>query len=313
MKRNQSGFTLIEVVISLMILAMLSVLTTNAMRRAIDNRELVSNDVARDARLADAIRVFRADITSAYHHRDFLTKLTNEAKDPNFKDEAAAGGAGRPGGAAGSAAGAGSPAGVGASGGDTPPRVCIDENTGQQISCTKPTPVELTGFVGESASLYLTTLSNIRTIRDSAESNQAKVGYYTKSCTIRMDAKTFPSKCLYRSVSPNVDKELTTPGPETVLLENVEQFQLRYLGPGNDDYVDSWKTGEGAPAGTKEKFPYAVEITLTTQNKNDRKDKKTTASALVPLWFPNNEKDKNKGNGESTVDDDSISNAGKRQ
>ncbi|RYZ66958.1 MAG: prepilin-type N-terminal cleavage/methylation domain-containing protein [Proteobacteria bacterium] len=298
MKSNR-GFTLIEVVISLMILAMLSVLTTNAMRRAIDNRELVANDVARDARLADAIRVFRADITSAYHHRDFLTKLTNEAKDPNFKEESTtpAGGGNPP-----------PPTPPPNGGGDAPPRICINDITGAQEPCTKPTPPQLTGFVGDSSSLYLTTLSNIRTIRDSAESNQAKVGYYTKSCQVRNEGKTFPSKCLYRSTSPIIDKELTTPGPETVLLENVEQFQLRYLGPGNDDYVDTWKTGEGAPAATKEKFPYAVEITLTTQNKNDRKDKKTTSSALVPLWFPNNDKDKNKGNSGKTIDD--VSNAG---
>ncbi|RYZ90140.1 MAG: prepilin-type N-terminal cleavage/methylation domain-containing protein [Proteobacteria bacterium] len=287
MMKSNRGFTLIEVVISLMILAMLSVLTTNAMRRAIDNRELVANDVARDARLADAIRVFRADVTSAYHHRDFLTKLTNEARDPN--DTSATPDPNKP---------------------PPPPtptpsetRTCLDPITGQQQPCVKPTPPQLTGFVGDSSSLYLTTLSNIRTIRDSAESNQAKVGYYTKSCQVRNEGKTFPSKCLYRSTSPIIDKELTTPGPETVLLENVEQFQLRYLGPGNDDYVDTWKTGEGAPAATKEKFPYAVEITLTTQNKNDRKDKKTTSSALVPLWFPNNEKDKNKGNNANAVGD----------
>lgn len=300
-RRNQAGFTLIEIVISLMILSMLSILTTNAMRRALDNRSLVQNDVSRDAKLADAIRVFRADVTSAFHHRDFVTKLYNEMRNGPPPTP---------------------PKGL------TPeqqaewerrraeqearnPKVCINSVTGQQEPCTKPTPPQLTGFIGDSSSLYFTTLSNVRMIKDSQESNQAKVGYYTKSCSVRSNGKVFPSKCLYRSISPTVDRELTTPGPETVLLENVEQFQLRYLGPGNDDYVDTWKTGEGAPAATKEKFPYAVEITLTTQDKNDRRDKKATLSALIPLWFPNNEKDKT-NNKNNTVNDE-ISNAGDAQ
>ena len=301
--RDERGFTLIEIVISLMILAMLSILTTNAMRRALDNRSLVQNDVSRDAKLADAIRVFRSDVTNAYHFRDIATKLYNEARSgpkptppPGLtpeqqeqwrlrqEEQERQNGAGK---------------------------VCINNVTGAQEPCTKPTPPQLTGFVGDNSSLYLTTLSNVRMIKDSQESNQAKVGYYTKSCNVRSNNKIVSSKCLYRSISPNVDKELTTPGPETVLLENVEQFQLRYLGPGNDDYVDSWKTGEGAPAATKEKFPYAVEITLTTQDKNDRRDKKATLSALVPLWFPNNEVDKKKGN-DKTVDSDSISTAGEK-
>jgi prepilin-type N-terminal cleavage/methylation domain-containing protein len=293
-KSNERGFTLIEVVISLMILAMLSVLTTNAMRRAIDNRELVATDVARDAKLADALRVMRSDITAAYHHRDFATKLYNEARSPATPTPDPT-----------------KPTPFPTPPQDEAPRVCINPVTGQQESCTKPTPVQLTGFVGDASSLYLTTLSNVRTIRDSAESNQAKVGYFTKTCNVRSRDKVTSSKCLYRSITPNVDKELTTPGPETVLLENVEQFQLRYLGPGQDDYVDSWKTGEGAPAETKEKFPYAVEVTLTTQDKNDRKDKKTTASALIPLWFPNNEKDKKDDKKKATSD--SISNAGQDQ
>ncbi len=299
--RNQRGFTLIEIVISLMILSMLSILTTNAMRRALDNRSLVQNDVSRDAKLADAIRVFRSDVTNAYHFRDTATKLYNEARNgprptppANFTEDQKAEFYRRQ-----------------EQQDRENPKTCINSQTGAQEPCTKPTPPQLTGFVGDNSSLYLTTLSNVRMIKDSQESNQAKVGYYTKSCNVRSNNKIVSSKCLYRSISPSVDKELTTPGPETVLLENVEQFQLRYLGPGNDDYVDSWKTGEGAPAATKEKFPYAVEITLTTQDKNDRRDKKATLSALVPIWFPNNEVDKKKGN-EKTVDSDSISAAGEK-
>lgn len=298
---TESGFTLIEIVISLMILSMLSILTTNAMRRAIDNRQLVQNDVSRDAKLSDAVRVFRSDVTNAFHYRDIATKLNNEIRQGpkptppkdltpeqiaewerrREEQEAQSGNV----------------------------KTCINDKTGQQEACPTPPP-QLTGFSGEANALYLTTLSNVRMIKDSQESNQAKVGYYTKSCQVRSGSKVVASNCLYRSISPNIDKELTTPGPETVLLENVEQFQLRYLGPGNDDYVDSWKTLEGAPANTKDKFPFAVEITLTTQDKNDRKDKKTTISALVPLWFPNNEIDKkakqnkNAGEGPSNAGDD---------
>ena len=142
--------------------------------------------------------------------------------------------------------------------------------------------------------MYFTTLSNIRTVQDSQVSDQAKIGYFIKSCKAREPGnKVVQAKCLYRSISPYLDEYVDKPGEETVLLEHVDQFKLRYLGPGRGtstdlEYVETWKTGKAGDAITKANFPYAVEVTLSIDDKNNPKAKRVTASALIPIRFPNN-------------------------
>lgn len=262
-----SGFTLLEVMIALFILAALTLLTSQALRSAIDNKTFVSSELQRDARLADTLRIIRADIGQAFHYQDIFCKMDNEARatptpaaNPNnpvppIQQQPLV-----------------QPPFPGAPGaGPTP----------------KPCPPQVTGFIGEPEALYFTTLSNVRTIRDSQISDQAKVGYYVKSCQSR-GAKSVPTKCLFRAISPILNDEFDKPGPETLLLEHVEEFKLRYLGPAKEDYVDTWKTDKNGDDSTKDKFPYAVEITLTAHDRSNPKDRPDTATVLAPIYFQNN-------------------------
>ncbi len=303
--RGERGFTLIEIMIAMAILAVISILSAQTMRAGINDRETVQNEISADARVADAMRIIRTDVNAAYHHRDIFVKLMNDAAKPDPKPTS-------------------TPPGSGGGGGFVPPPAPPAGNApppGSEPTATpRPTPPEVTGFIGESESMHFTTLSNQRTIQDSQMSDQAKIGYFLKSCKSRSGTKTVQDNCLWRSITPYLDEEIDKGGEESVLLEHVSQFKLRYLGPGRGtstdlEYVDSWKTGKAGDDITKDKFPYAVEVTIVTEDKNDPKAKKVTASALIPIQFPNNppKKDPNAQSAQpgadgSTTDNGSFNN-----
>ncbi len=265
--KNQSGFTLIEVIVSLVILAMLSLLTAQAIQSAIQNRSFITADIARDAELADAMRIIRSDVTAAFHHRDIFIDLENQAMK-----------GGTP-----TATPTPKP-------GDPPPPPPPPPSP---VPTPRPSPPVVTGFVGETGSMYFTSLSNVRTLRDSMESDQAKIGYFVKSCrspNTGANKDRTEGKCLYRSTTPFLDKEIEKPGVETVLIENVQEFKLRFTGPGKEDYVGTWRTDANGDADTKNVFPWAVEVTLTVVDNSGEKPRPLTAVALIPLRFPNNAK-----------------------
>ncbi len=259
-KFRHAGFTLLEVMVALAIMAILSLLTTQAIRSGISNKNLVTSEIDRESRLNDALRIMRADIAAAFHYQDIHCKLTNAIQAQPTP---------------------------GAAGG--PPRSSPGAAWGVEPTATpKPCPPNYTGFIGNPDSLFFTTLSNVRTIRDEQTSDQAKVGYYVKSCRLPGPRGLITSQCLFRASSPILDDELDKPGPETMLLENVEEFKLRYLGPEHQDYVDTWRTGKDGNDVTRDKFPYAVEITLTVHDKNNPKDRPATQTILAPIRFENN-------------------------
>jgi len=262
----ENGFTLIEVIVALVILAGLSILTAQAIRSGVENRDQVSGELSREAKVSDALNIIRNDVSLAFHHRDITIRMLNELMK--------------------------TPAPVmDANGNLIPPPPCKDE-AGNVIACPtpRPTPPLVTDFQGDATSMHFTSLANIRVIKDAKESSQAKIGYFLKTCKSISPKTSQPvsSNCLVRSVAPWFDEDVTKGGTETVLLENVLEFTLRYMAVGSDDLLESWKSKEGSDKLTKDKFPFAVEVTISAQDKNDPKDKRVTTSALIPIRFPNN-------------------------
>jgi prepilin-type N-terminal cleavage/methylation domain-containing protein len=274
LRSRNHGFTLIEVMVALAILAGLTLLTSQAMKSAVDNRVSLAADISRDAKLADALRVIRSDVASAFHYRDIHVTMYNEmikaAQQQQMQDQQQQQPQQQP-----------SPQQPGgAPGGQQQPL--------PPLGTPRPIPPQVTHFVGDSDSMYFTALSNVRTIRDSQESDQAEIGYFIKSCRSGSQRQQVTSSCLFRSVTPYLDEDVSAGGKETMLVDHIEEFKLRYIGPGQDEFVESWKTGGSGDAVTKSNFPYAVEVTLTIHNKSDRRDKPATQTILAPLRFPNN-------------------------
>lgn len=274
------GFTLLELVIAIMIMTVISVLTANGIDNSMKNKEKIHAQIERLATLRDGLRLVDVDIRRAFHFRD-LNKEMIEAINLQRKNQNPT-----------------SPSPPPQSGGNPP--------KGQPPGATSPTqalqplPVpnypNLTHFIGEKESLHFTNLNHVRTTADAQESIQQEVGYYLEKCTSL--GSSHQSQCLWRRTSGVIDDDVTKGGEAMPLVENVVEFKLRYFGPGRDEWVEVWKSDERGDSLSQGNFPYAVEVTMATQNQEIKGDRKVTMTMVSPLDFPNNidPKDK-KGDG----------------
>lgn len=291
---RQRGFTLLEVVIAITLLAFISVYTAQTIQSAIKNRAKMKKDIAKASAVRDALAVISRDVEKAFHHRPIHAELYNLAFEERIrraeeKEKSSTGkDAQKP------------QTGTGTNTNPTPSDTQKQNNsnntnpTGQKVSeqlkaeYKKKDPPQLTQFIGEKETLNFTSLSHIRTRQDSPSSDQAEIGYFVRDCRPRLN-KEKKSKCLWRRVSPILDDKVEEGGEETVLLEDVDRFELRYLGPGREEeWVDNWKTDQRGDAITQNKFPYAVEITLGIRDRSVDKDKAYTVTSVASLRHPNN-------------------------
>lgn len=284
-----SGFTLIEVLISLALLAFLGFWTSQSIRHALHSKKKIEKMVDKSGLLRDALQFIKRDINKAFHYYDIGVHLYNESQlerikrcEKNVKKKPAA----RP-------------------NDRRAPSSSPSQRRSAQQECNelkakfkKKKEQNLTHFQGEEDSLHFTSLSHIRAKKNSKLSHQSEVGYFLKDCKGRLNKKS-SSQCLWRRVSPIIDDNVEEGGRETVLLEHVSKFKLRYLGQekeGGEEWVKQWKTGRDADDLTRGKFPSAVEVTVALKDKKKEKDKEVSLTLVAPIRFPNNEKIKNNEN-----------------
>lgn len=259
MRKNRLGFTMIELMITISILGTLTVLTAQAISQAIKAKVKLQDQIDDVSRMRDAVRLLERDINLAYHYRDIEKELEQILKKKNSN---------------------GQPPPVG------PPAPLNDPNdpaNRREVPRRDPE----THFVGNGDSLNFVTMNNARTVRNSQQADFIEVGYSVKDCKNLRDDKA-SSKCLWRRSSPYVDLDVTKGGDEIVLLENVSEFKLRYMGKGKQDWVTDWRTDAGGDGATKGKFPQAVEVSLTVEKKVKGKSKKYSMQVIAPIHFPNN-------------------------
>ncbi len=278
-QRKAPGFTLIEVIIAMMIMTFLSLFTAESIRRALKSKTKIQTDIDKSTTVRDALRVMERDINMAFNYRDPSIEVYNQAQKARQK--------------------AGSNLNTPGSGNAplTPQQQFLQQQQQQQQQAQGDAKYKLkvekiaTQFVGEAEAIHLTTLSNVRLSEESKTSTQSEVGYRIKSCR-RRTTQEQSSKCLWRRVSPYFHEDITKEGTETVLLENVQEFKLRYLGPTKDgEWLDQWSSGPGADDTTKGVFPYAVEITIEVKDTGPNvKDKTLRMTTVAAIRNPNNPK-----------------------
>ncbi len=263
------GFTLLEVVIAMGIMAFLSLFTVQAIQKALQTKAKVQKDIDKQTTVRDALRIMERDINLAFNYRDSSIEVFNQAQDVRKAafDKAGSGG--------------------GLSNPVNPTRP-IDPN-----DFAKKVDKIYTQFIGDAQSVNFTSLSNVRVTEDSKTSSQAEIGYKLKSCR-RRTTQEQSSSCLWRRISNYIHEDITRDGQETVLLENITEFKLRYLGPGKDaEWITSWSSSEGGDDTTKNKFPYAVEITIEVKDPNPAaKDKTLRMTSVAAIRNPNNPPEK---------------------
>ncbi len=249
---THSGFTLIEVILAITILSTLTVLTTQALSRALKAKVKIQTEVDDVASLRDSMRMIRADINLAYHHRDFEKEISDLVNKPT------------------------PPAGIATP--TAPPPVVQREN--KRVDPT-------TDFVGTEDKMNFVTMNNGRTTANSKQADFTEVGYALKDCRNLTDTSK-SSKCLYRRTQLIVDEDVTEGGTEMVLLENISEFKLRYIGEGKQDWVSTWKTNNGGDGATKGRYPELVEVSMAIEREMDKKKRTYSMQFVIPIHFPNN-------------------------
>ncbi len=256
MPRSRAGFTLIEVLLSITILATLSALAARSISQAVASKAKLQSQIDDVSKMRDALRLMERDINLAFHHKDDeleLLTLLNKKNVPLVK--------------AGTIPTPTNP---------PPPREAERKDPS-------------TNFMGAEDQMSFVTMNNARMMKDSRQADFMEVGYALKSCHSASGKQS--SNCLWRRSSPVVDDDVTTGGDEVVLLENVTEFSLKYIGIGKQDWVSSWKSDKGGDAVTKNSFPKAVQISLTVQKPaadNGAPGKKYSMQIVASIHFPNN-------------------------
>ncbi len=144
-----------------------------------------------------------------------------------------------------------------------------------------------THFVGEADRLDFVTTNNANMVRNTKQADFIEVGYSLRDCRSLQEGQG-SSKCIWRRQASIVDSDVTKGGKEQVLLENVTEFKLRYIGKGKQDWVSSWRTDAQGDGNTKGQFPQAVELSVTVEKKDKTRNKKYSMQLIIPIHFPNN-------------------------
>jgi general secretion pathway protein J len=131
-----------------------------------------------------------------------------------------------------------------------------------------------TGLVGEDKdeddlpadSLHFTSLSHIRWVKDSKESELCEIGYY-----VEKDEETRES-FLFRREDWNVDGTLDEGGNPLELAEGVDGLNFRYYD--GEEWLDAWDSR------IKGGLPKAIEVVLVMR---DPRRTRITFSSILPI------------------------------
>lgn len=274
---SEQGFTLIEVMVALLILAGLSVLMAQSVRSGLQNRQKVQRQIAEESIVRDAMRLIASDIGAAFHHRDYTVATYNKILELRKKKVSP------------SATPAPTVAGA------APPPPATPAQPDPLAKATPlPSPQQLTAFVGNGEQLTFTARNHVRRFLDAKESDQATIFYFLKSCRSGENNKYY-SSCLVRLERTEPTNEFPlSPADEDdsqaqVLVPYVTEFKLRYIAAGMSDYTDTWDSrSESTNSVTRGNFPDAVEVTLAVHNKEDANSKLKSLTWLAPVRHSNN-------------------------
>lgn len=285
-QRAPLGMTLLELVIALAIMSTLMVFTSGSIQQAVQSKAKIQSQLDDMSRVRDALKVVERDVNLAFHYRDLEMEF-REALKKSFQ------GATNPNQPPANPYSPPPPPGT-----ENPNRFAYRDDKEQERKLNRINPE--TQFVGSDDEMYFPTMNSGRIFEKSRQADSVKVGYFVESCS-RPGAKgdSISTNCLFRKSSNIVEPDFTKGGEPIPIVEYVEEFKLRYKGPGKQDWVSEWKS-TGGDGNTKGRFPSLVEVTLTTNRGTQTQPKKISMQVVIPVRFPNNEEtSKQKGGANS--------------
>lgn len=282
---SDRGFTLIEIMVALLIMAGLSLIMAQSVKTGLDSRKKIQLQLSEESLIRDAMRLMVNDVSSAFHHRDFTVSVYNKVLELRKKKAATPTTPGNvnPGGVP--------PGGPGTATSGAPQPAA----TPDPLAAATPIPVpnQLTGFVGSGNEMTFSAKNHVRRFVDAKESDQARIAYFLRGCP--QTRRSGSSQCLVRMETTNPTDEFPlAPSDDDdargiVLVHNVTEFKLRYIATGMDEFIDSWDSlPKGSNQETRNRFPDAVEITLAIHDTGNPASKPRRLSWLAPVRNSNN-------------------------
>lgn len=268
-RRNQKGFSLLEILIVLGILAIMAAISSRAIKGALQNKNKIDARLKTETVVFDALRFISTDIERAFHYQYALYEIDRQTI--LAQQQAAL----KP------------PQGGGSGGSGAPPVVPQQGGAAGDLQLPPP-PQRLTQFIGKENQVHFTTTNHQRTVANVQESDQSEVGYYLADCKSNISGKT--SRCLWRRSSTLIDNDVTRGGNAYALVENVSDFRLEYLSEDINDkeWKREWVSDNNGTANTQNMFPAQVKILLATNDPNNKNIGKFSQTIIATVRFPNN-------------------------
>ena len=277
-RTRAAGFTLLEMIIAITIMAVLITFSNKSVQNALRAKVKIQEKIDDFSGVRDSLKVLSADLALTYHYRDIELEFKNAVQTASKAQTTI-----------------------------PPPKTGqtqqqVQQSQQQQNQATQqlqavlqqwlaPDPYRVnsvTNFLGTDNEIHFITMHSARLREDSAQADFVKVAYFLADCR-KPGENNSASKCLARTETPLVEGDIKKNGTQTLLLEDVKEFKLKYVGPGKTDWVSEWDTrSTDAGTGSSSLFPEAVDISLSIERGSGDKLKKVAMHVIAPLHFPNN-------------------------
>lgn len=261
-------------------MAFIASYTAGAISNAVKNKKKYQIQIENTSQTRDVLKIIERDINKAFNYKNIHVELYNEArqkqeersqKGKKSKQQRTP---------------------------KVPPGAPPPPQDPTSLAPRKPkyqpkTQKLQTHFVGDKHSFYFTSLNNTRTEANAQISDQMEVGYFLKNCK-SLGNKKITSKCLWRQSTPYIDDDPTQDGDQVVLLENIEEFDVKYFDDQKKTWVDSWNSKTSNEPSIRDHFPVAVEVLLHVRKKEGKKPRSYKYTLTAKVRHPNNPNTRNR-------------------
>ncbi len=202
-----TGFTLVEVLIAMMILATLSILTAQSISRSIRDKARIQTNIDTASSLETTFKIIERDIQMTFNFRDVQYEVENRTRQ------------GRPN----TQASSNAP--------NTPP---LRPNLPNR-------PIQTTQFIGSEEKIDFVTLLQGRGYDTGLEGDLKEIGYYLEQCRTFVNPKE-SSNCLWRRISSFVDEDVERGGSARILLENIKSLEFKFYNAKLKSWTQEWNS-----------------------------------------------------------------------
>ena len=244
-----TGFTLIEVLIAIMILATLSVLTAQSISRSIRDKARIQTNIDASSSLETVFKIMERDIQMTFNFRDIQYEVEKRTTSNRPNTQASPNTPNTP---------------------NTPNAPPLGPSFSKR-------PIQTTQFIGNEEKIDFVTLLQGRGYDADLEGDLKEIGYYLEQCRTFANSKE-SSNCLWRRISSFVDEDVERGGSARVLLENIKSLEFKFYDAKLKSWTQVWNSK------TQNAFPEAIDVILEA-NPNKRLVK---LQSVIPIRHPNN-------------------------